>query len=128
MKRRTASDRMAECIIELVHEYKKEIKILNDRISSIHSDNVFLRTELSSEIKKREKAVDQTNKATDIIGEVSDIIASVTAHHEGGDISIYLSNIPDQGDRKRKMERLFELLDIPMTEAEIKEGDTIDED
>lgn len=108
MKRRKASDIMAECIIDMVHEYKRTIERLN--------------TEAVDWKYRTQKAVDDCNKATDTLGEIADIIAGITEHREDGSINIYLSNILDEDATKLK--RLFNLLDIPMTAEQIKDGDT----
>lgn len=114
-----ASDRMAECIIEILHEYKRQTEMLNRRID-------YLTAECKEQEKKRVKAVEQADNISDRLGEIADIIAGITEHTEAGDIRIYLSDI--QPENESKLKKLFRLLDIPMTEAEIKEGDTIDED
>lgn len=119
MGRRTASDIMAECIIEMVHEYKQRIETLYRSID-------MLTAQRKETEKKLNRAVDQADDATDKLGEIADIIAGITEHTEDGDIKIYLSDI--QPENESKLKRLFRLLDIPMTESEIKEGDTIDED
>ena len=120
MKRRTASDRMAECIIEMVHEYKQQIEYLHHRID-------ILKAACQENEKQRIKAVEQSNYMSDTLGEIADIIAGITEHtDDGADIRIYLSDIQPEGERKLK--RLFKLLDIPMTAEQIKEGDTIEED
>lgn len=117
MKRRTASDRMAECIIEMVHEYKQRIEILSRSID-------MLSAQRKETEKKLNRAVDQANDATDTLGEIAEIIAGITDHTEAGHIRIYLSNInPEDGS---KLTRLLRLLDVPMTAEQIKEGDTID--
>lgn len=110
---------MAECIIEMVHEYKQTISHLNGRIE-IMKDNINYWKD------KTQKAVEDCDKATDKLGEIAEIIAGITERTENGDIRIYLSDI--QPENKSKLERLFRLLDIPMTAEQIKEGDTIDED
>lgn len=117
--KRTASDRMTECIIELVHEYKQTISHLTGRIETM-KDNINYWRDTT------QKAVEDCDKATDKLGEIAVIIAGITEHTEGGNIRIYLSDI--QPESKSKIERLFRLLDIPMTAYQIKEGDTIDED
>lgn len=114
MGRRTASDRMAECIIEMVREYKHQIEMLNRRIDYLIADS-------KEQEKKRIKAVDQVNDMSDKLGEIADIISGITDHTESGNIRIYLSDIiPEDGI---KLKRLFRLLDIPMTAEQIKEGD-----
>lgn len=113
-----ASDRMAECIIEILHEYKREIEMLNGRIDYLNAD-------CKEQEKKRIKAVDQANDMSDKLGEIADIIAGITGHEEAGDIWIYLSTT--QPDNERKLKKLFKLLDIPMTAEQLKEGDKIDE-
>ena len=119
MGRRTASDRMAKCIIDMVHEYKKRVEKLEYQVLALKSDNEGLTERLK-------KAVDQANDATDTLGEIADIIAGITDHTESGNIRIYLSDvIPKDGI---KIKRLFRFLDIPMTAEQIKEGDKIDED
>ena len=117
--KRTASDRMAKCIIEMVHEYKQRIEILNRSID-------MLTAQRKETEKKLNRAVDQANDATDKLGEIADIIAGITEHTEGGHIRIYLSNINQEDGIQLK--RLFRLLDIPMTAPDTKEGDTIDKD
>ena len=114
MGRRTASDRMAECIIDMVHEYKQRIEILNRSID-------MLTAQRKETEKKLNRAVDQANDATDKLGEIADIIAGITEHTAAGDIRIYLSNT--RPENERKLNRLFRLLDIPMTAEQIKEGD-----
>ena len=114
MGRRTASDRMAECIIDMFHEYKKRVDKLEYQVLALNSNNEDLK-------KKLEKAVDQANDATDKLGEIADIIAGITEYSDNGDIIVYLSNL--KPETKKKMERLFRLLDIPMTAEQIKEGD-----
>lgn len=116
---RKASDRMAECIIEILHEYKRQTEMLNRRID-------YLTAECKEQEKKRVKAVEQADDMSDKLGEIAAIIAGITEHTEGGNIRIYLSDICPED--KEKLKRLFRLLDIPMTESEIKDGDTIDED
>lgn len=114
MKRRTASDRMAECIIGMFHEYKKRVEKLEYQVLSLNTNNEDLK-------KKLEKAVDCANDATDTLGEIADIIAGITDHTESGNIRIYLSDIIPEDSIKLK--RLFRLLDIPMTAEQIKKGD-----
>lgn len=116
--KRTASDRMAECIIDMVHEYKKRVEKLEYQVLALNSNNEDLK-------KKLEKSVDQADDATDKLGEIADIIAGITDHTEYGDIKIYLSTT--QPKNQIKLERLFKLLDIPMTSDQVKDGD-IDED
>lgn len=116
--RRTASDRMAECIIEMVHEYKQRIETLNRSIDML----IAQRKETE---KKLNRAVDQANDATDKLGEIAEIIAGITEYKDGN-IQIYLSDILPGNESKLK--RLFRLLDIPMTAEQTKDGDTIDED
>ena len=119
MKIRTASDRMAECIIELVHEYKQAKEFLNNRVT-------ILEANVDHWKDKTKNAVEQCNKATDTLGEIADIIAGFTEHTDDGYIKVYLSNlIPENAV---KLERLFKLLDIPMTAEQIKDGDTIEKD
>ena len=118
MKRRTASDRMAECIIDMVHEYKKRVEKLEYQVLALNTNNEDLK-------KKLEKAVDQANDMSDKLGEIVDIIAGITEHTECGDIRVYLSTI--QPENESKLKRLFRLLDIPMTAEQIKGGDIIDE-
>lgn len=117
MGRRTASDRMAECIIEMVHEYKQRIEILNRSID-------MLSAQRKETEKKLNRAVDQANDATDKLGEIADIIAGITDRTVNGHIYIYLSE--SQEEDGRKLKRLFRLLDIPMTAEQIKEGDKIE--
>lgn len=119
MKRRTASDRMAECIIDMFHEYKKRVDKLEYQVITLKSDN----EDLARRVKK---ADDQVNKAAHTLGEIANIISGITEHTEGGNIRIYLSNIIDEDGIQLK--RLFRLLDIPMTAEQIKEGDNIVED
>ena len=119
MKRRTASDRMAECIIDLVNEYKRTISNLNGRIATM-KDNINYWED------KTKKAVEDCDKATDKLGEIAEIIAGITEHKEDGTIYIFLSDI--RSADAVKIDRLFKLLDIPMTAEQIKEGDIIDED
>lgn len=119
MGRRTASDRMAECIIEMVHEYKQTIEKLTSRLNIADANVDYWK-------HKTQKSVDDCNKATDTLGEIADIIAGITEHTEDGDIRIYLSDVIPENERKLK--RLFRLLDIPMTAQQTKDGDTIDED
>ena len=114
MKRRTASDRIAECIIDMMHEYKKRVEKLEYQVLALNTNNEDLK-------KKLEKAVDQANDATDTLGEIADIIAGITEHTESGNIRIYLSDICPED--KEKLKRLFRLLDIPMTAEQLKEGD-----
>ena len=123
MKRRTASDRMAECIIEMVHEYRKTIEKLNSRISILESNVEYWKHKTAQSVEERDNAINDCDKVTNNMGEIADIIAGITEHTESGDIRVYLSDI--QPENKSKLERLFRLLDIPMTESEIKEGDTI---
>ena len=118
MKRRTASDRMAECIIEMVHEYKQQIEYLHHRID-------ILKAACKENEKQRIKAVEQCDNATDTIGEIADIIAGVTEHAADGYIRLYLTDL--QPDNAATLKRLFKLLDIPMTADQIKEGETIEE-
>lgn len=119
MGRRTASDRLAECVIELVHEYKQRIETLNRSIDMLNAQ----RKETE---KKLNRAVDQVNDMSDRLGEIADIIAGITEHTEIGDIRIYLSDVIPEN--KSKFNRLFRLLDIPMTAEQIKEGDNNVED
>jgi hypothetical protein len=114
-----ASDRMAKCIIDMFHEYKKRVDKLEYQIISLKSCIEDLK-------KRREEAVIQVDNATDTLGEIADIIAGITEHTEDGDIRIYLSDI--QPENESKLKRLFRLLDIPMTAEQIKDGDIIDED
>jgi len=117
MKRRTAADRMAECIIGLVNEYKNTISHLNGRIATL-KDNIDYWKD------KTQKAVEYCDKATDKLGEIAEIIAGITEQTEGGHIRIYLSNItPEEGI---ELNRLFGLLDIPMSAEQIKDGDNIE--
>lgn len=110
---------MAECIVQLVYEYRQTISNLNSRIKVIDANVDYWKD-------KTNKAVEQCNEATDTLGEIADIIAGITEHEEGGDIKIYLSNIVPEN--KVKLEKLFKLLDIPMTADQIKDGDRIDKD
>ena len=105
---------MAECIIDMVHEYKKTIESLNSRISILKSNVEYWKNNTNN-------AVEQCDNATDKLGEIADIIAGITEHTEGGKIRIYLSNI--QPENEGKLKRLFRLLDIPMTAEQLKEGD-----
>lgn len=109
-----AIDRMSKCIIDMFNEYKKRVEKLEYQVLALNTNNEDLK-------KKLEKAVDQANDMSDKLGEVADIIAGITEHTEGGDIRIYLSDIQPEG--KAQLERLFKLLDIPMTAEQIKEGD-----
>ena len=119
MKNRKASDRMAECIIDLLKEYKRRIEILNRSID-------MLTAQCKETERKLNRAVDQANDATDTLEEIADIIAGFTEHTDDGYIKVYLSNlIPENAV---KLERLFKLLDIPMTADQVKDGDTIEED
>lgn len=112
-----ASDRMAECIIDMVHEYKRQIEMLNRRIDYLIADG-------KEQEKKRIKAVEHADDMSDKLGEIADIIAGITEHTEDGNIRIYLSDI--QPENEGKLKRIFRLLDIPMTAEQIKEGDTIE--
>lgn len=114
-----ASDRMAECIIEILHEYKRQTEMLNRRID-------YLTAECKEQEKKRVKAVEQADYISDRLGEIADIIAGITDHTENGYIRIFLSDI--QPENESKLKRLFRLLDIPMTAEQIKEGDNNVED
>lgn len=107
---------MAECIIEMLHVYKQRIEFLNRKFD-------MLSEKCKEEEARRIRAVDQTNTMSDKIGEIAKIIAGITETTWDGDIRIYLSDI--EPENKSKLERLFRLLDIPMTESEIEEGDTI---
>lgn len=118
MKNRKANDRMAECIIDMVHEYKRQIEILNRRIDYLIADG-------KEQEKKRIKAVEQANDISDKLGEIADIIAGITEHTAPGDIRIYLSNTLPENERE--LNRLFRLLDIPMTAKQIKDGDTFED-
>jgi hypothetical protein len=118
-KNRKASDRMAECIVQLVYEYRQTIEHLNSRIKILDVNVDYWKD-------KTNKAVEQCDKATDTLGEIADIIAGFTEHTDDGYIKVYLSNlIPENAV---KLERLFKLIDIPMTADQIKDGDTIEED
>ena len=119
MKRRTASDRMAECIVQLVYEYRQTIANLNSRIKVLDSNVDYWKD-------KTNKAVEQCDKATDTLGEVADIIADITDYAPDGYIRVYITDL--QAEDSAKLKRLFKLLDIPMTAEQIKEGDTIEED
>ena len=103
----------------MVHEYKQRIEILNRSID-------MLTAQRKEAEKKLNRAVDQANDATDKLGEIADIIAGITEHTVDGDIRIYITDVIPEN--KSKLERLFRLLDIPMTAEQIKEGDTIDKD
>lgn len=118
MERRKASDRMAECIIDMLHEYKHTIERLNSKIEALNSDVGHWK-------HRTQKAVDDCDKATDTLGEIAEIIAGITEHKEDGSIYIFLSDIKSEDAVKQK--RLFDLLGIPMTAEQIK-GDDIDED
>lgn len=118
MERRKARDRMAECIIDMLHEYKHTIERLNSKIEALNSDVSYWK-------HRTQKAVDDCDKATDTLGEVAEIIAGITEHKEDGSICIFLSDL--KWKNATKLERLFKLLDIPMTAEQIKEDD-IDED
>lgn len=117
MKNRKASDRMAECIIEMVHEYKQRIEFLNRKFD-------VLAERCKEEEKRRVKAVDQTNTMSDKLGEIADIIAGITEHDNDGCLKIYLSDLLPEN--AIKLERLFQLLDIPMTAEQTKDGDIIE--
>lgn len=119
MKRRTASDRMAECIIEMVHEYKQTIEHLNSRIRILEANVDYWK-------HRNQEAVEQCDKATDTIGEIAEIIAGITEHAADGYIRLYLTDL--QPDNAATLKRLFKLLDIPMTADQIKEGGTNEED
>ncbi len=121
MKRRTASDRMAKCIIDMFHEYKKRVEKLEYQVSALKSDKERLTMNLTMRLKR---AVDQADGATDKLEEIADIIAGITDHTDSGNIRIYLSDIIPEDSIKLK--RLFSLLDTPMTAEQIKDGDTID--
>lgn len=110
MKRRTASDRMAECIIEMLHEYKQTIDHLNSRISILEANVDYWK-------KQTATTVEQCDNVTDTIGEIADIIAGITEHADEY-IKIYLTDL--QPDNAVKLKRLFKLLDIPMTADQIK--------
>ena len=118
MERRKARDRMAECIIDMLHEYKHTIERLNSKIEALNSDVSYWKN-------RTQKSVDDCNKATDTLGEIAEIIAGITEHSEDGSINIYLSDV--KAGNAVKLQRLFKLLDIPMTAEQIKEDD-IDED
>lgn len=118
-KQRSASDMLAECVIEMVHEYKGTIETRNRRID-------YLNSELKECERMKIKAVEQANDMSDKLGEIADIIAGITEHTESGYIQIYLSDI--QPKNESKLKRLFRLLDIPMTAEQIKEGDNNVED
>lgn len=118
MERRKASDRMAECIIDMLHEYKHTTERLNSKIEALNSDAGYWK-------HRTQKAVDDCDKATDTLGEIAEIIAGITEHRGDGSINIYLSD--NLHKNAVKLHRLFELLDIPMTAEQIKEDD-IDED
>ena len=110
---------MAECIIEMVREYKHQIEMLNRRIDYLIADG-------KEQERKIIKAVEQANDMSDKLGEIADIISGITEHTAAGDIRIYLSNTLPENERE--INRLFRLLDIPMTAEQIKGGDIIDED
>lgn len=118
MERRKASDRMAECIIDMLHEYKHTIGRLNSKIEALNSDVGYWK-------QRTQQAVDDCDKATDTLEEIAEIIAGITEHKEDGSINIYLSDYLTEDAVKLK--RLFKLLDIPMTAEQIKEDD-LDED
>lgn len=110
---------MAECIIDLLHEYKSQIEMLNRRID-------YLTAECKDNEKKLYRAVTRADVTSDMVGEIADIIAGFTEHTDDGYIKVYLSNlIPENAV---KLERLFKLLDIPMTAEQIKDGETSEED
>ena len=117
MKRRTASDIMAECIIDLVNEYKQTITHLNGRIE-VMKDNINYWED------KTKKAVEDCDKATDKLGEIAEIIAGITDHTTTGNVRIYLSDI--NSEDSIQLRKLFSLLDIPMTADQVKDGDTIE--
>ena len=105
---------MAECIVQLVYEYRQTISNLNSRIKVLDANVDYWK-------EKTNKAVEQCNEATDTLGEIADIIAGITEHTEDGNIRIYLSDVIPEN--KSTLNRLFRLLDIPMTAEQIKEGD-----
>ena len=111
MKNRKASDRLAECVIDMVHAYKMRVGELEYRNSVLQKANEDLK-------KQREKAVVQADNATDTLGEIADIIAGITEHDKDGYTKIYLSDLMRENESKLK--RLFKLLDIPMTAEQIK--------
>lgn len=115
MKRRTASDRMAECIIEMVHEYKQAKEFLNHRVE-------ILEANVDHWKDKTKNAVEQCDKATDTLGEIADIIAGFTEHTDDGYIKVYLSNL--MPENAVKLERLFKLLDIPMTADHVNDSES----
>ena len=110
---------MAECIIQLVYEYRQTITNLNSRIKVLDANVDYWKD-------KTKTAVEQCDRATDTLGEIADIIAGFTEHTDDGYIKVYLSNlIPENAV---KLERLFKLLDIPMTADQIKDGDISEKD
>lgn len=113
-----ASEMLAECIIDMVHEYKHQAETLNRRIDGLYAENKEMQNKLN-------RAVEQADNATDTLGEIAEIIAEITEHDEAGYINIYLSDVITENAIKLK--RLFALLDIPMTAEQIKDGD-INED
>ena len=118
-RNRKASDRMAECIVQLVYEYRQTIEHLNSRIKILDSNVDYWKN-------KTHEAVEQCDRATDTLGEIADIIAGITEHAADGYTRIYLNDL--QPENSATLKRLFNLLDIPMTADQIKEGDTIDKD
>ena len=113
MTNRKASDRMAECIIDLLHEYKRQIEMLNRKIDC-------LTTECKGYEKKLFKSVAQADNVSDVLGEIAEIIAGIIEHTADGYTRIYLNDL--QPENVAKLKRLFKLLDIPMTADQIKEG------
>ena len=104
---------MAECIIEMVHEYKQTIEHLKTRIEILEANVDYWK-------HKTNVAVEQCDNATDTIGEIAEIIAGVTEHAADGYIRLYLTDL--QHENAATLKRLFKLLDIPMTADQIKEG------
>lgn len=125
MKRRTASDRMAECIIEMVHEYRQTIEKLNSQISILESNVEYWKHKTQQSVDERDNAINDCDKKANMLGEITKIIAGITEHDEHGTIKIHLSD--KLFENEVKLKRLFKLLDIPMTSEQIKDGDT-DED
>lgn len=118
-RNRKASDRMAECIVQLVYEYRQTIEHLNSRIKVLDANVDYWKD-------KTNKAVERCDEATDTLGEIAEIIAGITEHDKDGYTKIYLSDLMPENESKLK--RLFKILDIPMTAEQIKDGGTSEED
>ena len=119
-----AVDLMSECLIEMVRDYKAVIRKRDLEISEKTCDIAELNHNLHEEQNKREAAVNQCDRLSSILDEVSKIIASFT-DYEDGTITIFANARSTGGERI--ISRLFSLLDIPMTADQIKDGN-IDED